>query len=89
MPLIIKKFKVVPASKQYPLLISGYDEITTGLHSLNGMKSAIRGRDGNLSNRHNFSVTGHDGNNSGGWWYRVWTHFALNNRYTDRYIIMA
>ena len=89
--LLYRNFKVGPASEQYPLTISGYDGIRTdpltGSHSLHGMKFTTRDRDGDLSDHHNCAVTGHDGNHSGGWWYRACTHFAPNNQYTDIYFV--
>ena len=89
--LSYSNFKVGPASEQYPLTISGFNGFTTdpitGSHSLNGMKFTTRDRDSDVSSGHNCAVTGHDGNNSGGWWYRACTHFAPNNQYTDRYTV--
>ncbi|XP_065915599.1 fibrinogen C domain-containing protein 1-B-like [Dysidea avara] len=89
--LSYSNFKVGPATEQYPLTISGFTGITTdpitGSHSLNRMKFTTRDRDGDMSRQHNCAVSGHDGNNSGGWWYRSCTHFAPNNQYTDRYTV--
>ena len=77
-------FVIGSAEDQYPLNISGFDNI--GLtdpfdsgHPLTGMKFSSRDRDNDFSWRH-------CGLHDGGWWHHSCGHILLNDGYTTIYM---
>ena len=96
--LSYSNFRVGPATKQYPLTISGFDgvNVTTdpfytidqddyNYWSLNGSKFTTRDRDNDKWDK-NCAVSNH-GPRAGGWWYNDCSALYLNHEYRHRFII--
>jgi len=81
-------FQVGPATEDYPLLISGFDGVTSdpfSTHPLNGAKFTTRDRDndrwpngGNVNNNCAVDYQHQDGN-AGGFWYQACSHIFPNS----------
>ncbi|XP_065890323.1 fibrinogen-like protein 1 [Dysidea avara] len=89
--LSYSNFRVGPATKQYPLNISGFDRVTNDPFytttsnpswSLNGWKFTTRDRDNDRWS--NNCAVQNNGGNGGGWWYNHCSALYLNHQYNHK-----
>jgi len=86
--LSYSNFRVGPATEQYSLTISGYQDINGDCFTCNnGSKFTMKDNDNDLYGRgRNCAASSADGY-SGGWWYRACSLIYPKNQYKNKYEI--